>query len=84
MTRYFLGDEIAGWLEVPRHPVQDAMLAASWPAFVQGKELGHGFPGSAEMYYAFDEVLRQGTLYYLSDGEPNYIEIPNMYNPNHK
>jgi len=83
LTRYFLGDEIAAWLEIPRHPGQDEMLAASWPQYVRLKEAGLLVPGSPEIYWAFDEILRQGALWYLGDGQPLYIEIPDMNNPNY-
>jgi hypothetical protein len=83
MTRYFLGDQIAEWLEIPRHPGQDEMLALSWPQYVRMKEGGLVIPGSKELYWAFDEILRQGALWYLSGGEPIYIEIPDTNNPNY-
>jgi hypothetical protein len=83
LTRYSLGDTIADWLQIPRHPGQDEMLAASWPQYVQWKERGLAVPGSSELYWAFDELLRQGTLWYLSEGQPIYIEIPDTNNPNH-
>ena len=82
MTRYFLGDKIAKWLEIPRHPGQDQTLALSWPWYVQAKEAGLKVPGSGEVYWAIDEILRQGVLYFLSEGEPQYIEIPEGNNPN--
>jgi endo-cleaving rubber dioxygenase len=83
LTRYFLGDEIAEWLHIPRHPGQDEMLAVSWPQYVRAKEAGLLVPGSPELYWTLDEFLRQGTLYYLSDGQPQYIEIPDGNNPDY-
>ncbi len=83
LTRYFLGDQIAEWLEIPRHPGQDEMLALSWPQYVRLKELGLRLPASSEIYWAFDEILRQGALWYLSEGQPNYIEIPDTNNPSY-
>ncbi len=83
LTRYFLGDQIADWLEIPRHPGQDEMLAAAWPQYVHLKEAGLLLPGSPDIYWAFDEFLRQGALWYLGDGQPLYIEIPDANNPNY-
>jgi hypothetical protein len=83
LTRYTLGDRIAEWLQIPRHPGQDEMLAFTWPQYVRGKETGLLVPGSKELYWAFDEILRQGTLYYLSEGEQISIEIPDTNNPNY-
>ncbi|AXQ29724.1 DUF2236 domain-containing protein [Solimonas sp. K1W22B-7] len=83
LTRYFLGDQIAGWLNIPRHPGQDQMLAAAWPYFVRMKEAGLYVPGSNPFYWAFDEILRQGALWYLAEGQTISIEIPNFNNPNY-
>ncbi len=83
LTRYFLGDEIAEWLEVPRHPGQDELLALTWPRFVQAKEAGLALPVSQELYWVFDEILRLGVLWFLAEGQPLYIEIPDMNNPDH-
>ena len=82
-TRYNLGDQIAEWLQIPRHPGQDEAFAAGWPQFVRLKEAGLYVPGSNELYWAFDEILRQGALWFLSEGEPIYIEIPDTNNPNY-
>jgi hypothetical protein len=84
LTRYNLGDEIAEWLEIPRNPGMDEGLALSWPIYVQAKEAGLTVPLSGELYWGIDEILRQGVLYFLSDGEPLYIEIPETNNPNHE
>ncbi|MCW3038246.1 MAG: hypothetical protein JWM31_151 [Solirubrobacterales bacterium] len=81
LTRYNLGDRIAGWLNVPRHPGQDEALAAAWPRFVGLKEAGLELPGSSDLYWAFDEILRQGALWFLGDGEQLSIEIPDTNNP---
>ena len=83
LTRYFLGDTIAEWLHIPRHPGQDEMLALTWPQYVRAKETGLVVPGSKDLYWAFDEILRQGALWFLSDGEQLSIEIPDGNNPNY-
>ncbi|MED5238546.1 MAG: oxygenase MpaB family protein [Pseudomonadota bacterium] len=82
-TRYFLGDQIAEWLEIPRHPIQDQGLAYSWPYFVTMKEYGLYMPGSSQFYWACDEMLRQGAMWYLAEGQEINIEIPDMNNPNY-
>lgn len=83
MTRYFLGDRIADWLELPRNPGWDQAIAAGWPPFVMLKETGLLLPGIDELYWLFDEFLRQGALWYLGEGQPLDIEIPDANNPNH-
>ena len=50
LTRYFLGDEIAEWLEIPRHPGQDEMLAADLAAVRArqgGRPAGAGLAASS-------------------------------------
>jgi hypothetical protein len=83
LTRYFLGDQIAEWLQIPRHPGQDEALALFWPQYVSAKEAGLAIPGSPELYWALDEIVRQGALYFLSGGEQLSIEIPDGNNPNY-
>lgn len=83
LTRYFLGDRIADWLKIPRHPGQDELLALTWPQYVRAKEGGLVLPGSKELYWFFDEILRQGALWYLGEGERLSIEIPDANNPNY-
>jgi hypothetical protein len=83
LTRYHLGDQIADWLEIPRRPGQDEMLALTWPQFVRAKEMGLLLPGSPDIYWAFDELLRQGALWYLGGGQQLSIEIPDSNNPNY-
>jgi hypothetical protein len=82
LTRYFLGDQNAERLQIPRHPGQDHLLAAAWPQYVQLKEAGLLVPGTPEIYWVLDEVVRQGLLWYLGEGEQLNIEIPDMNNPN--
>lgn len=75
-TRYLLGDEIAEWLRIPRHPGQDEFVRDGWPPFVAFRERGLWFPFAPAGYWTFDEILRQGALFYLSEGKPISIEIP--------
>jgi hypothetical protein len=81
MTRYVLGDRIAEWLEIPAHPGLDRFIASSWPVFVAFKEGGPLLPFAPEGYWTFDEFLRQGALFFLSEGKPISIEIPTGNNP---
>ncbi|MFD0474739.1 oxygenase MpaB family protein [Nonomuraea thailandensis] len=37
-TRFMLGDEIAGWLKIPREPVWDPLLRLSWKPFIAVRE----------------------------------------------
>ncbi len=83
LTRYFCGEQIASWLQIPRHPGQDELLALSWPQFVRLKEAGLLIPGTSELYWLFDELLRLGTLWYLGEGQRLSIEIPDTNNPNY-
>jgi endo-cleaving rubber dioxygenase len=75
-TRYLLGDQIAGWLQIPPEPVWEPLFAEFWPPFVAAREGLLEFPGTQDLYWTFDEFVRQATLLYLSEGQPISIELP--------
>ncbi|HVM55781.1 MAG TPA: oxygenase MpaB family protein [Acidimicrobiales bacterium] len=75
-TRYILGDQIMEWLQLPREPMWDQMVRNGWPNYVRMREGGMAFPLAPELYWAFDEVLRQGIILFLSQGRPISIELP--------
>jgi hypothetical protein len=86
LTRYVLGDKIAGWLNIPKDPLWDPLIQNLWPPFVAVREglleLTNAPPQLRELYWAFDEILRQGALLYLSGGDyPISIQIPQTNNP---
>lgn len=83
-TRYTLGDEIAGWLEIPRRPGLDESIAAGWPAFIRFREAGLAVPFTPAGYWTFDEFLRRSVLLYMSEGQPISIELPDGNNPDHE
>ena len=70
-------------MAVAMRPGQDELLAVTWPQFVRLKEAGLIVPGTSELYWVFDEILRLGVLGFLSQGQPLNIEIPDTNNPNH-
>lgn len=74
--RYMLGDQVADWIQLPAEPVWTPLIEEFWPAFVAAKEDGLVFPGSQDVYWAFDELLRQGTLLFLDQGQQISIELP--------
>jgi hypothetical protein len=81
-TRYLLGDQIAGWLQIPSEPVWEPLIETFWPPFVAVREgLLELFPGTQDLYWAFDEFLRQAALIYLSEGTPISIQIPTTNRP---
>lgn len=85
ITRYMLGDEIAGWLNIPREPVWSPLLETAWGPYVMVREglLDVGVP--EEAYWLFDEFLRQFVLLYMSELRlPISIQIPEMNNPNYR
>jgi hypothetical protein len=81
MTRYLLGDRIADWLQIPREPGMDQFVRTGWPAFVAFREALLPLPLAPKGYWAFDEFLRQGALFFLSEGQPISIEIPDGNRP---
>ncbi len=76
MTRYILGDQIASWLRIPREPGWDEYVRTGWPAFIAFREALLPLPLAPQGYWTFDEFLRQGALFFLSEGKPISIEIP--------
>jgi hypothetical protein len=88
LTRYVLGDEIAGWLRIPRDPFWDPVFKTAWEPFIAVREgllSLEKAPGVLQKaYWAFDEILRLGALLILSEGDlPISIQIPVANNPNH-
>jgi endo-cleaving rubber dioxygenase len=81
-TRYTLGDRLADWLRIPREPVWDPAFTLFWPAFIRAKEFSLQFPGAPELNWTFDELLRQGVMLFLSEGQQFSIEIPTGNRPN--
>ncbi|MFF5259992.1 oxygenase MpaB family protein [Actinomadura viridis] len=88
LTRYILGDEIAGWLRIPRDLFWDSAFEVAWEPFVQVREgllsLDRA-PGILKtVYWAFDEIIRVAALLFLSEGTmPISIEIPTGNNPDY-
>ena len=82
MTRYFLGDEIAEWLHIPRNPGQDEAFALSWPWYVQAKEAGLKLPASGRGVLGDRRDPPPGRAVFPLRRKPQYIEIPDTNNPN--
>jgi hypothetical protein len=88
LTRYVLGDEIAGWLKIPREPVWDPIFENLWPPFVAVREgildLTDAPRQLRQVYWLFDEIIRQVVLFVLSGANyPISISIPTTNNPNY-
>ncbi|MFG1997856.1 oxygenase MpaB family protein [Spirillospora sp. NPDC048911] len=88
LTRYVLGDEIAGWLKIRKDPLWDSLFQTAWEPFVAVREgllSLEKAPGALQKaYWAFDEILRIGALLFLSEGKvPISIEIPQTNNPHY-
>lgn len=85
LTRFMLGDKIANDLRIPREPVWDPLLNATWGPFILVREgvLQAGMP--KEAYWTFDEMLRQFVLLYMAELRmPISIELPGGNNPHYK
>ena len=85
LTRYFLGDQVADWLHIPREPVWSPLLETAWGPYVAVREglLDVGMPPKA--YWMIDEMLRQFVLLYMAELRmPINITIPVMNNPKYR
>jgi len=76
MTRYVLGGKYANWLQFRPNLLLDVGIAMGWPMFVAVREGTLPLPGAADFYWAIDEFIRRGALYYLSSGQTIDITIP--------
>ncbi|WP_106400766.1 oxygenase MpaB family protein [Actinocorallia populi] len=88
LTRYTLGDEVAGWLKIRETPFWSGILETAWEPFIAVREgllSLEKAPGPVQKFYwLFDEILRLGVLLVLSGAKfPISIEIPEMNNPNY-
>ncbi|NBE83438.1 oxygenase MpaB family protein [Micromonospora rubida] len=75
-TRFMLGNQIAGWLRIPRDLLWDSLLQTSWKPFIAVREALLPFPLAPKCYWLFDEFLRKLALLFLSEGQSINIEIP--------
>jgi hypothetical protein len=82
-THFMLGNELCDELQIQRRPAIEASIRANWPGYVAMREAGLWFPLAPQIYWTFDEFLRQAALAYLSDGQPISIEIPDANNPHY-
>ncbi|WP_181311442.1 oxygenase MpaB family protein [Nocardioides campestrisoli] len=83
LTRFTLGDEIAGWLRLGRHPLWDGLLKTAWRPFVAVREGLLPAPFMPPAAWMFDELLRQFVLLYTAELKPIRIQIPTGNNPNY-
>ena len=82
-TRYCLGDQIAGWLEIPREPVTDPMVQQGWKPYVAFREGTMPTPLAPQGYWTMDELSRQMVLFWLGEGKRINITMPTGNNPNY-
>ncbi|MFC4056792.1 oxygenase MpaB family protein [Planomonospora corallina] len=83
-TRFLLGDQIAGWLKIRRYPFWDGVLDTFWEPFIAVREgVLKVFPGTDNVYWLLDELIRKLVLLYLSELKEISIEIPLTNNPNY-
>lgn len=82
-TRYMLDDELTDDLQIRRNAYWDSFFRNGWPPFVAAREAGLVFPFTPPGYWTFDEFLRRGALFFLSEGQPISIEIPDVNRPSY-
>ncbi|GAA1000097.1 oxygenase MpaB family protein [Nocardiopsis tropica] len=84
-TRYSLGDKLTDWMELPRQPFWEGLLAATWPLYVgirEGALERNALP--PELYHQMDELAKSLELAYLGEFRPVNITIPTTNNPNYR
>lgn len=73
------GHSIADMLEIPREPLWDPAIQNGWPMYTSMRSNGQPFPGSNQLSWTFDEIVRMGVMYSLNNGRPPeeiFIEMP--------
>ena len=76
LTRYMLGDAVTDSLQIPREPSWDGLIAWAWPRFVAIREGTLLFPLTPSLYWALEEILRNGVIFFLGRSPNVYIEMP--------
>ncbi|MGI5158953.1 oxygenase MpaB family protein [Microbispora sp. CA-102843] len=82
LARHLVGDQVAGWDDIPREPVWDAAIKTAWPLLVKFREGLIPLPLVPEVAWVIDEALRKYILFYLTKGQETKIEIPAVNRPN--
>lgn len=83
-TRYSLGDKLTDWMQLPRQPLWQPLIEASWPTAVairEGVLTQTALP--PELYHLTDSIANTLELVYLGEFRPISIEIPTGNNPNY-
>lgn len=80
MARYMVdttkdGRSIGDMLQIPKDRFWDDGVRNGWPWFVAFRERGVWLPGVNGLFWAFDEVIRMGTLWALGEKPPSTISI---------
>jgi hypothetical protein len=81
LTRYVAGDQVADWVAVPREPVWDPLIRTGFPQFVALREKLIPLPLIPPIAWTLDEAIRQLMMFYLSEGKPVDIVIPDVNRP---
>jgi len=77
MSRYLITDRVADMVQIPPEPYWEPIIASGWPNYVRFREGGLSTNlVPPDVYWMFDEFIRQGVLLYLDDGQPIYITMP--------
>jgi endo-cleaving rubber dioxygenase len=81
LTRYVAGDQVADWVAIAREPVWDPLIRTGFPQFVALREKLIPLPLVPEIAWTLDEAIRKLLVFYLSEGKPVNIDIPDTNRP---
>jgi hypothetical protein len=77
MSRYLITDRVADFVQIPAEPQWEPAIKSAWPLYIQLREAGVGSGVvPSDVYWMFDEIVRQAVLFYFDDGQPIYITMP--------
>lgn len=69
------GEKIGDMLQIPHRNFWDTAVTRGWPWFIAFRERGVWLPGVDSLFWAFDEVLRNGLLWAMAEKPPSTISI---------
>ncbi|ONI75193.1 Latex clearing protein [Actinosynnema sp. ALI-1.44] len=81
LSRYLVGDQVADWNGIPREPVWDPLVRSAFPKLVAFREKLVPLPLVPEVAWVLEEAARGYILFYLTQGQPVDIDIPETNRP---
>ena len=76
LARFLVGDRVADWDGIDRHPFWESAIRAAWPWFIKIRQGAVSLPLAPALAWTIDEVARRYLMFYLTKGQGTAITIP--------